>query len=277
MTVLAIVLAVLLVAALAGLVVLRRRLRAARAEVSALEAALEKYEQDTLRDLPAPAPVKAAGRVVQTMMETASRVREQGVGGMLWSSLDDLTRWALEDRTAIARVAGPDGTVTIFFSDIEGSTALNNELGDARWVKVLAAHDELVETYVDRYRGHIVKTQGDGHMVVFSTADLALDAALDVQRALNANWNRSRHLRRTPIRVRIGLHTGKAIEKDGDWLGHNVAFAARVAAQAQGGEVLVSEEVVAAAEQDFSFTAAEAIELKGFEGDHQLWRVEARP
>jgi class 3 adenylate cyclase len=275
-TILVVLLAVALVAALAGLVVLLRRLQAARAEVAALEAAVAKYEQETLRDVPAPGAVKTAGKVVATMMETASRVREHGVGGMLWSSLDDFIRWALEDRTAIARVAGPDGTVTLFFSDIEGSTALNNELGDARWVKVLAAHDELVEIYVERYRGHIVKTQGDGHMVVFSTPDLALHAALDVQRALNANWNRNRRLRRTPLRVRIGLHTGKAIEKDGDWLGHNVAFAARVAAQAQGGEVLVSDEVVQGATDVFTFTPAEAIELKGFPGDHQLWRVEAR-
>ncbi|HET7682870.1 MAG TPA: adenylate/guanylate cyclase domain-containing protein [Marmoricola sp.] len=275
MTVLVVILALALVAALAGIVVLLRRLEAARADVGRLEAALETYERQVLRDLPAPAPVKAAGRVVQTVMETATRVREQGVGGTLISSLDDFTRWALEDRTAIARVAGPDGTVTLFFSDIEGSTVLNNELGDARWVKVLAAHDQVVETYVEKYRGHVVKTQGDGHMVVFSTPDLALHAAVDIQRALNANWNRSRRLRRTPIRVRIGLHTGTAVEKGGDWFGQNVAFAARVAAQAQGGEVLVSDEVVQGAGEDFTFEAAEAIELKGFEGDHQLWRVQA--
>jgi class 3 adenylate cyclase len=275
-TVLVVILALVLVAALAGIVVLLRRLQAVRTEAAALEATVEKYEQETLGDLPAPRPVKVAGRVVQTVMETATRVREQGVGGTLFSSLDDFTRWALEDRTAIARIAGPDGTVTIFFSDIEGSTVLNTELGDARWVKVLAAHDQVVETYVDRYRGHNVKTQGVGPRVVVSTPDLALHAALDIQRALNANWNRSRRLRRTPIRVRVGLHTGTAVEKGGDWFGQNVAFAARVAAQAQGGEVLVSDEVVQGASEDFTFEAAEAIELKGFEGDHQLWRVEAR-
>jgi class 3 adenylate cyclase len=139
---------------------------------------------------------------------------------------------------------------------------------------VLAAHDELVETYVEKYRGLIVKTQGDGHMVVFSTPDLALSAALDIQRAFGATWNHSRELRRTPIRVRIGLHTGTAIERDGDYLGRNVALAARVAAQATGGEVLVTGEIAEACSDDFAFTPAASVELKGLDGEHALWHVE---
>jgi len=171
-------------------------------------------------------------------------------------------------------MAAADGTVTIMFSDIEGSTALNASLGDARWVRVLAAHDELVETYVEKYRGLIVKTQGDGHMVVFSTPDLALRAALDIQRAFGAKWNHSRELRRTPVTVRIGLHTGTAIERDGDYLGQNVALAARVAGEAAGGEVLVTGEVAETCADDFTFTPAASVTLKGFDGEHTLWRAE---
>jgi adenylate cyclase len=220
-----------------------------------------------------PRAVKTAGRVVSKMVEAAVRAREQGVGKMVLASLDDFSRWAADQRTAIGRMAADDGTVTIFFSDIEGSTAVNSTLGDPRWMKVLAAHDELVETYVEKYRGLIVKTQGDGHMVVFSTPELALRASWDIQRAFGAKWNHSRELRRTPIRVRIGLHTGTAIERDGDYFGQNVALAARVAAQGKGGEILVTGEIAAAHADLFAFTPVDAVELKGFEGEHELWQV----
>lgn len=218
--------------------------------------------------------VLTAGTAMRGVLEAVSRVREQGVGGMLLSTLDDFNRWASDQRAAIGRMAAEDGTVTIFFSDIENSTLLNTQLGDNRWIKVLSAHDHLVETYVEKYRGLIVKSFGDGHMVVFSTPELAIAASLEIQRALGANWNRSRELRRTPIRVRIGLHTGTAIERDGDYFGQNVALAARVASQAQGGEVLVTGEIAEAMAEYYEFTAADAVELKGFEGEHALWHVE---
>lgn len=233
--------------------------------------------------VPAPLPegptqraVITAGTAVRSVFEAVSRVREQGVGGMLVSTLEDFNRWAADQRAAIGRMAADDGTVTIFFSDIENSTLLNTQLGDARWIKVLGAHDNLIETYVEKYRGLIVKSFGDGHMVVFSTPELAIAASLDIQRALGANWNRSRELRRTPIRVRIGLHTGTAIERGGDYFGQNVALAARVAGQAQGGEILVTGEIVGALEQQYSFTPAESVELKGFDGSYELWHVDGR-
>lgn len=220
--------------------------------------------------------VLTAGTAVRSVVEAVTRVREQGVGGMLVSTLEDFNRWASDQRTAIGRIAAEDGTVTIFFSDIENSTILNTQLGDARWIKVLSAHDRLIETYVEKYRGLIVKSFGDGHMIVFTSPELALAAALDIQRALGANWNRSRELRRTPIRVRIGLHAGTAIERGGDYFGQNVALAARVAAQAQGGEILVTQDVAGALEDYYAFTPAEAVELKGFEGEHALFHVDGR-
>jgi class 3 adenylate cyclase len=247
-------------------------LRDARAEAARLQETVESQLQETR----SPRAVQTAGRVVGKVVEAAALARDQGVGRMLVASLEDFTRWAAEQRTAIGGMAAEDGTVTIMFSDIEGSTALNASLGDARWVRVLAAHDELVETYVEKYRGLIVKTQGDGHMVVFTTPELALRAALDIQRAFGAKWNHSRELRRTPIKVRIGLHAGTAIERDGDYLGQNVALAARVAAQADGGEVLVTGEVAAACADDFTFVPAGSVELKGFEGVYELWHAERR-
>lgn len=259
-----------LVLALGALAFTLRALARTRSELAEAEARVPapSMENTTQR------AVLTAGTAVRSVFEAVSRVREQGVGGMLVSTLEDFNRWAADQRAAIGRMAAEDGTVTIFFSDIENSTLLNTQLGDSRWIKVLGAHDSLIETYVEKYRGLIVKSFGDGHMVVFSTPDLALAAAVDIQRALGANWNRSRELRRTPIRVRIGLHTGTAIERDGDYFGQNVAMAARVAGQAQGGEVLVTGEIVAALEDYYAFTPAEAVELKGFDGSHELFHCD---
>jgi adenylate cyclase len=271
----AIILGLLLVAAAAAVVVLAQRVARARTEAAELREALAK-EQETPRGPRTVQAAHAAGLAMKTVVETASRMREQGVRGMLLSSIDDLAAWAMEDRNEIERVASADGTVTMMFSDIENSTSLNSELGDEQWVKLLEAHDRLLHTYVDRYRGHVVKSQGDGYMVVFPTPDLAIGASLGIQRALSAKRQRSRRLRRTPIRVRIGLHTGTAIEREGDYFGRNVAMAARVAAMADGGEILVTGEIAEelADATEYQFVEDDTVELKGLPGEHQLWLVE---
>ena len=272
----ALVLALLLAGAVVAISVLAGKLGDARAEVVELSQALE-AERELPRGPRAMQAAQAAGFAMKTVVETASRMREHGVRGMLLSSIDDLAAWAMEDRNEIARIAAPDGTVTMMFSDIENSTAVNSEIGDEKWVKLLAAHDRLLMTYVEKHRGHVVKSQGDGYMVVFATPDLAIGASLDIQRALSASRQRSRQLRRTPIRVRIGLHTGTAIEREGDYFGRNVAMAARVAAMADGGEILVTGEIAEALADasDYRFVKDDTVELKGLPGEHQLWLVEA--
>jgi adenylate cyclase len=275
--VIAIVLGVLLLVVFVAAGRLHQKLGEARAEADGLRRALES-EQEIPRGPRAMQAAQAAGMAMKTVVDTASRMREQGVRGMLLSSIDDLAAWAMEDRNEIARIAAPDGTVTMLFSDIENSTAVNSEIGDTEWVKLLSAHDRLLQTYVDRHRGHVVKSQGDGYMVVFPTPELAIGASLGIQRALSAKRQRSRRLRRTPIRVRIGLHTGTAIEREGDYFGRNVAMAARVAAMADGGEILVTGEIADALQdaEDFRFVEDDTVELKGLPGEHRLWLVEAR-
>jgi class 3 adenylate cyclase len=265
--------AVLLAAALVAVVVLAVQLMEARRRIAELE---ELEAQVRIEESRGSKPMQAAGLAMRTVADATRRVREQGVRGMLLASIDDFTEWALADRSEIVRVADEDGTVTFFFSDIENSTSINSELGDERWMRVLAAHDELVTTYLDKHRGHVVKTQGDGYMVAFSTPERAAHAALDIQRAFNAKHQRDRRLRRTPIKVRIGLHRGTAVERDGDWYGRNVAMAARIAAVAEGGEVLVSDEVAERLrdEPDVDLTPTEPVELKGIPGEHVLWMLE---
>ena len=227
--------------------------------------------EDTHVELPAPPAKQAVGLAVRTVMETVDRVRSRGlVGGLLLAPIEDFTRWVTEDRAEIVRVAAPDGTVTVLFSDIEGSTALNEQLGDEAWVRVLRSHDRAVRSEVARHGGHVVKSQGDGYMVVFSSPADAVDAARRIQRAAGKE---GRGPRRTAVRVRIGIHVGTAVARDGDWFGRNVAKAARVAAVAEGGQILASDEVREALGDAVQLDPAGEHELKGLAGTHALWAV----
>jgi class 3 adenylate cyclase len=211
--------------------------------------------------------------VIERTVESAAKVREVGVTEFLMSSIEDLARWSQEDRTEIAKLAGRDGTVSILFSDIEDSTAINQQLGDGAWVRLLNAHDRLVRAQVEEYRGHIIKSQGDGFMIAFSEPAQAVHAGIAIQDALSASTDR--RLRKTPIRVRVGIHCGTAIEREGDLLGKNVAMAARVAAEAEGGQILVSDAIRAGLRgvDDIVLVDGRDTKLKGIPGEHRLWEV----
>ncbi len=272
-----VVLGVLLVAAVVVLVVGVRRLQRAQRRIDVLEAEIEAAGGDT-GEIPAlPRSLGRAERAMRTMVDAAFKVRDQGVGGLLMESMDNLSRWAIEDRSEITKMAANDGTVTVFFSDIEGSTALNAELGDEGWVRLLIAHDTLVRAEVERRNGHIVKSQGDGFMVVFTSPVDAVKAGLSIQRALAGL--RKGGFKRTPLKVRIGIHEGTAIARDGDLFGQTVAMAARVGAKADGDEILVTEPVAAALAGNarFELTERDAVELKGLPDKHALWLVESAP
>jgi adenylate cyclase len=265
---LTVALAVVAAAELAALVVLAVLLLRTRRTAAELQAQLETARR--------PMPLTAAGRAMKAVVGTAVRMRDQGVGGFLTSSLEDLTRWGTEDRAEIVRLAAPDGTITVFFSDIEDSTTLNERLGDEEWVRVLGAHEKVVRGCVDKHDGHVVKSQGDGFMVVFPEPRSGVRAAVDVQKALTDAG--PRRLRRTAVKVRIGLHVGPVVSRDGDYFGRNVALAARVAAHAGGGEILVSDGLRTALGDDagFELAAIGEVELKGLSGVHALWQVEWR-
>jgi len=262
-----IVLAVLLAGALGGLAYVVRELASTREELAEARRAAT-VEPATLLTPRAERAATVAGKAVRTVVETASRLREQGVRGTLISSLDDFTDWALEHRTDIARVAAADGTVTIFFSDIENSTSMNSDLGDEQWVRLLKSHDRLLHGAFDRHGGHVVKSQGDGFMVAFAQPEEAVRCSVDLQR----------ELRKRPdgIKVRIGIHAGKSVRRGDDLFGRNVAMAARVASMADGGEILVSTDIAErlADSSEFAFTEEDTVEFKGLPGEHRLFSVE---
>jgi class 3 adenylate cyclase len=127
---------------------------------------------------------------------------------------------------------------TILFTDVEGSTALTDRLGDAAAREVLREHERVTREALKAHGGSEVKTMGDGFMASFGSATRALECAVAIQRAFDAP--------ETPgdgIRVRCGLNAGEPIAEDDDLFGTAVIVAARIAAQAHGGEILVSDVV----------------------------------
>ena len=130
----------------------------------------------------------------------------------------------------------PSGAVTFLFSDIEGSTRLVKALRE-RYPQVLAEHRRLIRAAIANQGGHEVDTQGDAFFVAFARAKQAVLCALEVQRALaDYEWPGG-----TPVRVRIGIHTGNAVPAEGVYTGLAVHRAARICAVARGGQVLVSQ------------------------------------
>ena len=205
---------------------------------------------------------------VKTVWQTANILRKDGFGAAVRSSIEDLADWAEVERPDLARLA-PSGRVAILFSDIEESTALNERIGDRAWVRLISRHDKMVRRQVSKYSGHVVKSQGDGFMVAFAQPDQAVRCSLDIQRSLRRNPN--------GIRVRIGIHVGKSVRRGDDLFGRNVAMAARVANEADGGEVLVSKEVRDALTDldGFEFDGGRDSDLKGFSGTYRLYAVAA--
>jgi class 3 adenylate cyclase len=210
---------------------------------------------------------------IKTVWNTANVVRKEGFGAAVRGTIEDLADWAEVERPDLARVT-PDGRVVILFSDIEESTALNERIGDRAWVKLIGAHDKLVSDLVQRRSGHVVKSQGDGFMIAFSRAEEAVRCGIDLQRAMHKNGKRKRN---PEIRVRIGIHMGRSVRRGDDLFGRNVAMAARVAAQAAGGEILVSQPVRDAVSEcdDIRFDDGRDAELKGFSGTYRLFAVES--
>lgn len=252
-------LVVVALAEAAGLIVLGRLLARSRRELSELQ-----RRPDTRRML-----MNGGREAVKAVWQTASRVREKGFRAAVRDSIEDLAGWARVERPDLARLT-TEGNIVIAFSDIEGSTALNERLGDRAWVALLGRHDRLIRRFVARHDGHIVKSQGDGFMIAFGRAEAAVRCGLEVQGAIGT-------VAAGTVRVRIGIHLGRSVRRGDDLFGRNVAMAARVAGQARGGEILVSEEVrdAVAGQPDITVTAAREAELKGFRGTYHLYAIAA--
>jgi len=188
------------------------------------------------------------------------------------STIEQILPSALADAPSLARHSDEQGTVTILFTDIEGSTALAQRLGDKPYHALLAEHNRILREQVARHGGHEVKSMGDGFMVAFASAARALSCAVDIQKAF-AEHNQE-HAEEA-INVRIGLNTGESIEEAGDYFGTAVTLAARIANRAQGGQILVSEVVrtVGGSLAGVDFRDAGRKQLKGIKSRQRVYEV----
>lgn len=178
------------------------------------------------------------------------------------ASIETVARSVAKERPNLAAQTAPDGTVTILFSDIVDSTAMNERMGDARWMELLREHNEIVRREKALHGGFEVKTIGDAFMLAFQSARNAVHCAIGIQRAFAERNNAAT----VPIRVRIGLHTGDLVREGGDFFGRHVNYAARVGSAADGGEIVVSSllrEVIEAS-GEFAFDRRQPEVLKGF-------------
>ena len=207
----------------------------------------------------------------------------EGVSGAL--VFDDMTLGAADEflgegEPSAAAPEPPPGVFrTILFTDVEGSTALTDRLGDAKGREVLREHERIVRECLAAHGGAEVKTMGDGFMASFASATRALECAVAIQRAF-AEWNAgvgARHA--SPLQVRIGLNAGEPIAEEdpsgrGDLFGTAVIAAARIAAQAQGGEILVSDVVrQLVAGKGFLFASRGKTALRCFDDPVEVYEV----
>jgi eukaryotic-like serine/threonine-protein kinase len=169
----------------------------------------------------------------------------------------------------------PQGTVTIMFTDVEGSSELVRDLGDQRARRILRRHDDIVREAIRAHNGTEVERAGDSFLVAFSTAGRAVACALDLQRRLAAD--RQDHPGKA-VRVRIGINTGEVLAEEDRYFGSTVFRAARIADLAPGGRVFVSEAAkVLAAPAGFAFDDPGDHELKGLGAGHRLFEVTSGP
>ena len=153
------------------------------------------------------------------------------------------------------------GTLTFLFSDIEGSTRLLDTLGREAYTAVLERQAAIMRAAMAAHGGREQNTEGDSFFVVFDAADAALEAAVDAQRGLAAEqWPGD-----VELSVRMGLHTGEASESAAGLVGIDINRAARIAAAAHGGQIVVSEAVRTLVAQDLPA----GVSLRGL-GSHRL-------
>lgn len=158
---------------------------------------------------------------------------------------------------------------TIVFTDMEGSSGLTQQLGDARAMGLLRAHDRIIRESVRKHGGSEVKHTGDGLMAAFPSVAGALKSAVEIQRRFAADATEG-----LQVRVRIGMSAGEPVTEDSDFFGAAVQLAARLVDRAEPGTVLVSSTVRdLALGKGFSFRKHGNVRPKGFTESLQVFEV----
>jgi adenylate cyclase len=159
------------------------------------------------------------------------------------------------------------------FTDIEGSTAATQRLGDAEAHAMLRAHNDIVREALHTFGGDEVKHTGDGIMASFTSVTLALECAIQIQRGV-AMHSDTTHV---PFNVRIGINAGEPVVEGGDLFGTAVQMASRVCNRAEPQQILVTDVIrQLVAGKGFLFADRGESELRGFEDPVRLYEVRWR-
>lgn len=166
-----------------------------------------------------------------------------------------------EDTHGMPKASAPVARIvkTFMFTDIVGSTKLAEAMGEDPWGKLLRWHDRTLRELFEKHHGEEVKHLGDGFFAAFNEPNDAVECAVEIQRTLSAHGEAAGF---APD-VRIGLHCTEATLKGSDYEGKGVHEAARIGAQARGGEVLVSQTVIDNAAIRFPMSEPRTVTLKG--------------
>ena len=159
---------------------------------------------------------------------------------------------------------------TVLFTDLVGHTEMMSRLGDERGRAVLREHERITREVLKANGGTEVKTMGDGFMASFGCVTKAVECAIALQRAFAEREGE-------PLNVRVGLNAGEPIEEDGDLFGATVILASRIAAKAEGGEILVADTVRGLCSgKGFLFADRGEFVAKGFEEPVRVYEVRWR-
>jgi class 3 adenylate cyclase len=204
------------------------------------------------------------GREVAKLIPGARFVEYPGDDAYLWHNppgLVDIEEFLTGRRSAprIDRVLS-----TVLFTDIVGSTQRLSALGDARWRQQLEEHNMVIRAALQRWRGHEVKTSGDGFLATFNGPGRAVECAAEIVAGVAP----------LGLEIRVGVHTGEIEIREDDVSGIAVHIAARVMAAANAGEVLVSSTVKdLVVGSGLRFRDRGAHELRGVDGQWRLYAV----
>ena len=207
------------------------------------------------------------GRYLAENIKDARYVERPGFSGIWWRHDVDGVLDEVETFLTGRRRESPSEDrilTTVLFTDIVGSTERAAKLGDARWRALLDSHDAVVRRQIERLRGVVIKTTGDGFLATFDGPARAVRCAVAVQD----------ELRSLGVQVRSGIHTGEVERRGEDVGGIAVHIAQRVQALAEPGGILVSRTVVdLVAGSGLEFTDRGEQALKGVPGEWRLFSV----
>ena len=179
------------------------------------------------------------------------------------------------ERSQAHRAGSIEGTVSIMFTDLEGSTELINLLGDEEFQNLLRTHNSIIRQQVSKHGGLEVKSMGDGFMIVFASARKAVACGVDILRSLQEfNQQSPEH----QLKVRVGVNVGETIKEEGDFFGRSVVLAARIISQASGMQILVSDLFckMTSSTPDIKYIDHAWKHLKGFAEQEHLYEVDWR-